>query len=66
MIKTQLAQIAAVVSVVDTGEIPRQSKTPVENVSMVATGWGNRSRRPPRALTIQGELGAQEPPRGED
>jgi uncharacterized protein YcfJ len=65
MFKTQLAQIAAAVPIVDTGKIPRQSENPVENVSLVATGWGNRSGGH-LALTIQRELRAQEQPHGEN
>ena len=48
MIETQLAQIAAFVPAVESRKIPRQLELPVENVSMVSTGWGNPSRRPPR------------------
>ena len=45
MIETPLAQIAVVVPVVDSGKIPGQPETPVENVSMVFTGWGNSFQR---------------------
>ena len=48
MIKTQLAQIVASLPAVESGKIPGQPETPVENVSMVSTGWGNSSWRPPR------------------
>jgi hypothetical protein len=48
MIQTQLAQIAIVVPAVDSRKIPGQPEAPVENLSMVATGWGNPSRRPSR------------------
>jgi hypothetical protein len=47
MIETQLAQIAASLPAVENGKIPGQPETTVENVSMVSTGWGNSSRRPP-------------------
>ena len=48
MLETQLAQIAASLPAVESGKIPGQPETPVENVSMVSTRWGNSSRRPPR------------------
>ena len=48
MIETQLAQIAAALPAVESGKMPGQPETPVENVSMVSTGRGNSSRRPPR------------------
>ena len=38
MIETQLAQIAASLSAVESGKIPGQPESPVENVSMVSTG----------------------------
>src|SRR6185312_16818672 len=41
MIETQLAQIAASLPAVESGKIPGQPETPVENVSMVSTEWGN-------------------------
>jgi len=47
MIETQLAQIASSIPIANRGKIPGQPKAPVENVSMVSTGWGNPSRRPP-------------------
>ena len=37
MIETQLAQIAASLPAVESGKIPGQPKSPVENVSMVST-----------------------------
>ena len=48
MIKTQLAQIAASLPAVENEKTLGQPKSPVENVSMVSTGRGNSSRRPPR------------------
>jgi len=45
MIETQLAQIAASLPAVENGKISGQPETPVENVSIVSTGWGNPSRR---------------------
>ena len=45
MIETQLAQIAALLPAVENGKILGQPEAPVENVSMVSTGWGNPSRR---------------------
>ena len=48
MIETQLAQIAASLPAVESGKIPGQPESPVENVSMVSIGRGNSSRRPPR------------------
>ena len=48
MIKTQLAQIAVLLPAVESGKIPGQPESPVENVSMVSTGRGNSSRRPAR------------------
>ena len=44
MIETQLAQIAASLPAVENGKIPGQPEIPVENVSMVSTGWGNPSQ----------------------
>ena len=43
MIETQLAQIAASLPAVESGKIPGQPESPVENVSMVSTGRGNSS-----------------------
>ena len=43
MIETQLAQIAAALPAVESGKIPGQPESPVENVSMVSTGRGNAS-----------------------
>ena len=48
MIETQLAQIVVSLPAVESGKIPGQPESPVENISMVSTGWGNSSRRPPR------------------
>jgi hypothetical protein len=48
MFKTQFAQMATVVPAVDSGKILGQPEAPVENFSMVATGWGNPSRRASR------------------
>ena len=45
MIETQLAQIAASLPAVESGKIPWQPETTIENVSMVSTGWGNPSQR---------------------
>ena len=50
MIETQLAQIAAALPAIESGKIPGQLETPVENVSMVSTEWGNSCRRPPRNM----------------
>ena len=47
MIETQLAQIAASLPTVESGKIPGQPEAPIANVSVVSTGWGNSSRRPP-------------------
>ena len=41
MIETQLAQIAASLPAVESGKIPGQPESPVENASMVSTGRGN-------------------------
>ena len=48
MIETQLAQIAASLPAVESGKIPGQHETAIENVSMLSTRWGNSSRRIPR------------------
>ena len=48
MIETQLAQIAASLPTIESGKIPGQPESSVENVSMVSTRWDNSSRRPPR------------------
>ena len=61
MIETQLAQIAASVPAVESGKILGQPETPIENVSMVSTGWGNSSRRPPRT----NRAGRYNPPRND-
>ena len=47
MIETQLAQIAAVVPVFESGKIPGQPESPVETAKMVSTGWGNLPRQGP-------------------
>ena len=44
MIETQLAQIAAVVPISETGKIPGQPESPVETANMVSTEWGNLPR----------------------
>ena len=59
MIETQLAQIAASLPAVESGKILGQHETPIENVSMVSTRWGNSSRRPPRT----NHAGSYNPPR---
>ena len=41
MIETQLAQIAASLPAIESGKIPGQPESPVENVSMVSTGRDN-------------------------
>ena len=61
MIETQLAQIAASLPTVESRKIPGQPKTPIENVSMVSTGWGNSSWRPPRT----NHAGRYNPPRND-
>ena len=48
MIETQLAQIAAVVPVFESGKIPGQPESPVETANMVSTGWGNLPRHTSR------------------
>jgi hypothetical protein len=47
MIKTQLVQIAATIPMNDFKKLG-QPEAPVENISLVATGWGNPSRRTSR------------------
>jgi hypothetical protein len=37
MIETQLAQIAALLPIVESGKMPGQPESPIENVSMVST-----------------------------
>ena len=61
MIETQLAQIAASLPAGESGKIPGQPESPVENVSMVSTGQGNSSRRPPR----NNHAGRYYPPRND-
>ena len=61
MIEAQLTQIAAALPAVESGRIPGQPETPVENVSMVSIGWGNSSRRPPR----NNHAGRYYPPRND-
>ena len=61
MIETLLAQIAASLPVVENGKIPGQPETTIENVSMVSTGWGNSSRRPP----CTNHAGRYNPPRND-
>ena len=61
MIETQLAQIDAALPAVESGEIPGQLESPIENVSMVSTRWGNSSRRPPR----NNHAGRYNPPRND-
>ena len=61
MIETQFAQIAASLPAVENGKIPGQPETPIENVSMVSTGRGNSSRRPPRT----NHAGRYNPPRND-
>ena len=61
MIETQLAQIAASLPAAESGKISGQPESPVENVSMVSTGRGNSSRRPPR----NNHAGRYNPPRND-
>ena len=61
MIETQLAQIAASLPAIESGKIPGQPESPVENVSMVSTRQGNSSRRPPR----NNHAGRYYPPRND-
>ena len=61
MIETQLAQIAASLPAVESGKIPGQRKGPVENFSMVSTGWGNPSRRSSQT----NHAGRHNPPRND-
>jgi len=61
MIGAQLAQIAASLPAVESGKIPGQPESPVENVSMVSTGRDNSSRRPPR----NNHAGRYYPPRND-
>ena len=61
MIETQLAQIAASLPAAESGKIPGQPESLVENVSMVSTGWGNMSRRPP----CNNHAGRYYPPRND-
>ena len=61
MIKTQLAQIAASLPAVESGKIPGQPESLVESVSMVSTGRGNSSRRPPH----NNHAGRYNPPRND-
>ena len=61
MIETQLAQIVALLPAVESGKIPGQPESPVENVSMVSTGRDNSSRRPPR----NNHAGRYYPPRND-
>jgi hypothetical protein len=61
MIETQLAQIAASLPAVESGKIPGQPESPVENVSMVSTGRGNSSWRSP----CNNHAGRYNPPRND-
>ena len=61
MIETQLVQIAASLPAVESGKILGQPESPVENVSMVSTGRGNSSQRPP----CNNHAGRYYPPRNE-
>jgi hypothetical protein len=61
MIENQLAQIGASLPAVENGKIPGQPETSVENVSMVFTGWGGSSRKPPHT----NHAGRYNPPRND-
>ena len=61
MIETQLAQIAAALPAIESGKIPGQPETSVENVSMVSTRWSNSFRRPP----CTNHAGRYNPPRND-
>ena len=61
MIETQLAQIAASLPAIESWKIPGLPESPIENVSMVSTGRGNSSRRPPR----NNHAGRYYPPRND-
>ena len=52
MIETQLDQIVVVVPAVESRKIPGQPESPIENVNMVSTGWGNSFRRAPRTNNV--------------
>ena len=61
MIKSQLAQFAASLSAIESGKIPGQPESAIENISMVSTRRDNSSRRPPR----NNHAGRYYPPRND-
>ena len=61
MIETQLAQLAAVVPISETGKILGQPESPVETVNMVSTGWGNL----PRQTSRTNHAGRYNPPKND-
>ena len=61
IIETQLAQIAASLPAIESGKTTGQPETPVENVSMVSTRWGNPSRRSSRT----NHAGRHNPPKND-
>ena len=61
MIEIQLAQITAALPAVESGKIPGQPESPVENVSMVSNGRDDSPRRPPR----NNHAGRYYPPRND-
>ena len=61
MIETQLAQIAAVVPVFESGKIPGQPESPVETANMVSIRWGNL----PRQTSRTNHAGRYNPPKND-
>ena len=61
MIETQLAQIAAVVPVSESGKISGQPESPIETANMVCTGWGNL----PRQTSRTNHAGRYNPPKND-
>ena len=61
MIETQLAQIATVVPVSESGKILGQPESPVETANMVSTGWGKL----PRQTSRTNHAGRYNPPKND-
>ena len=66
MIETQLAQLAAAVPTAESGKIPGQPETPLENVNAVTTRGGKSTRDPPYPNHAGKDTSAEKPAEEEE
>ncbi|KAK3120032.1 hypothetical protein QOZ80_9AG0679840 [Eleusine coracana subsp. coracana] len=66
MIETQLAQLAAAIPTAESGKIPGQPETPLENVNAVTTRGGKSTRDPPYPNHAGKDTSAEKPAEEEE